>query len=288
MQIAIVTNTLAGSGKAIKLATKIQNILNDKKIACRVITEKEWDDRIYDFNQAWIVGGDGTINYFVNQYHDIKIPLCIFNGGTGNDFYALLYGKTTVEEQIALILRSSPKPIDAGICNSRYFLNGVGIGFDGAVAKGLQGVNKWGGKTSFMISILKHIFFYKEQHYSIVSAEKILEGKFMMISVANGTRYGGGFFVTPLAKPGDGLFDVNLVKSLSPFKRLKYLPVIEKGKHLELPFIDYYNTRKITIKSNRPIQSHLDGEYLESHELIIEMLPAHFNFILATTPANTC
>lgn len=279
MQIAIVTNTLAGSGKAVKLAAKIESILNNRKIVCSIITEKEWDERVYDFDQVWIVGGDGTVNYFVNQYNDIKTPLCIFNGGTGNDFYALLYGKTTVEDQVDLVLRSSPKPIDAGICNARYFLNGVGIGFDGAVAKGLQGVNKWGGKTSFMISILKHIFFYREQHYSITSAEKKVEGKFMMISVANGTRYGGGFFVAPLAKPADGLLDVNLVNPLPAFKRLKYLPVIEKGKHLGLPFIDYYNTRKITINSDLPIQSHLDGEYLESNELIIEILPAHFNFI---------
>jgi diacylglycerol kinase (ATP) len=279
MQIAIVTNTLAGSGKAVKLAAKIQTMLSNRKISAVLITEKEWDDRVYNFDQAWIVGGDGTVNYFVNRYNDIKIPLCIFNGGTGNDFYALLYGKTTVEAQIDLILRSSPKPIDAGICNGHYFLNGVGIGFDGAVAKGLQGVNKWGGKTFFMISILKHIFFYKEQYYSIVSAEKTVEGRFMMISVANGTRYGGGFFVAPLAKPGDGLLDVNLVKPLTAFKRLKYLPVIEKGKHLGLHFNDHYNTGKITIKSDQPIQAHLDGEYLESKELTIGVLPAHFNFI---------
>jgi diacylglycerol kinase family enzyme len=155
----------------------------------------------------------------------------------------------------------------------------VGIGFDGAVAKSLQGVNKWGGKTSFLISILKHIFFYKEQQYLISSAEKTIEGKYLMISIANGTRYGGGFRVSPKAKADDGLFDSVLVKPLSFFKRLKYLPVIEKGKHLGLPFIDYYNTTKITIKSDQPVQSHLDGEYLESKELNIEILPAHFNFI---------
>ena len=100
-----------------------------------------------------------------------------------------------------------------------------------------------------------------------------------MISIANGTRYGGGFYVAPLAKPDDGLFDANLVSSLSPFKRLRYLPVIEKGKHIGLPFINYFNTKKITISSNKPIQAHLDGEYLESNELIIEILPSHFNFI---------
>jgi diacylglycerol kinase (ATP) len=279
MQIAIATNTLAGNGKAVKLAAKIKQLLNEQKISSQIFTEKEWDARLYHFDQVWIAGGDGTVNYFVNQYNDIKKPLCIFNGGTGNDFYALLYGKTTVEEQVNRVLQSTPKPMDAGKCNDRYFLNGVGIGFDGAVSKSLQGVNKFGGKTSFMLYVLKHILFYKEQQYTITSAEKTVEGKFMMISIANGTRYGGGFIVAPLAKADDGLLDTILVKPLSLFKRLRYLPVIEKGKHLELPFIDYYNTQKITIKSDLPIQSHLDGEYVESSEFIVEILPAHFNFI---------
>jgi diacylglycerol kinase family enzyme len=244
MQIAIVTNTLAGNGKAVKLAGKLFGILQGKKITAQIFTEKEWDKRIYGFDQVWITGGDGTVNYFVNQFPDIKKPLCIFKGGTGNDFYALLYSKKTVEEQVEFVLQSPPKLIDAGKCNERYFLNGVGIGFEGAVAKSLQGVKKFGGKTSFLLSILKHIFFYREQWYRISSAEKTIENNFLMISIANGTRYGGGFYVAPLAKPDDGVFDTNLVSSLSPFKRLWYLPVIEKGKHLGLPFIDYYNTKK--------------------------------------------
>jgi len=46
-----------------------------------------------------------------------------------------------------------------------------------------------------------------------------------------------------------------------------------------MPFIDYYNTQKISDKSHMIMQSHLDGEYLESNQFVIEILPAHFNFI---------
>ena len=279
MKIAIATNTLAGSGKAVKLAARLHDLLAGRQIESQVFIETEWDDRMYSFDQVWITGGDGTINYFINRYNDINTPLCIFNGGTGNDFYALLYGKTTVEQQINKVLSAAPRPIDAGKCNNLYFLNGVGIGFEGAVAKSLIGKNKWGGKTFFMISILKHILFYKEREYTIRSEEKTKSGKFLMISIANGTRYGGGFYVAPLAKPDDGLLDVNLVSPLAALKRLRYLPVIEKGKHLSLPFIDYYNSKQITITSNIPIQAHVDGEYLEADELQIEILPSQFNFI---------
>ena len=279
MQIAIVTNTKAGSGKAIKLSVKIQEILISKSVQCKIFIETDWDESIYSYSQAWIVGGDGTVHYFINCFKNIKIPLCIFNGGTGNDFYSLLYGNIDLQSQISKVLTSAAKPIDAGRCNECYFLNGVGIGFEGAVAKDLIGVNKFSGKTSFLFSIIKQIFQYKEQTYIIESREFKITAKYLMLSIANGTRYGGGFYVAPKAKPYDGLVDAILVSPLTPFKRLRYLPVIEKGKHLNLLFIKFFNTQKITIKSDQIIQAHLDGEYIEDYELSIEILPSHFNFI---------
>lgn len=278
MQIAIVTNSMAGSGKAIKLSKTILELLQKKNIAAQIFTEKEWDKRLYGFSDIWICGGDGTLNYFVNQFYDIRIPLAIFKGGTGNDFYSLLYGKISLEQQVDYVLQAPPKPIDVGKCNDRYFLNGVGIGFEGAVAKSLQGVNKFGGKLFFMASILKHIFGYKEQQYTLQSGEKKIENKFLMISIANGTRYGGGFYVAPIAKPDDGLLDANLVQPLSPLKRIRYLPVIEKGKHLSLSFNEHFTTKEIMITSDNTIQTHLDGEYMEAEKLHIEIFPGQFNF----------
>lgn len=279
MKIALVTNTLAGGGKAVVLSKKIQGLLAARKIQSEIFREHEWDSRVFDADQAWIIGGDGTVNYFVNQFHDFKKPLCIFSGGTGNDFHALLYGNLTLERQLEHVLNGQPKPIDAGKCNERYFLNGVGIGFEGAVAKSLIGKRKVAGKTSFMLSILKNIFRYKEQVYSIHTGERTFENTFLMISIANGTRYAGGFYVAPLAKPDDGLLDANFVKKLSILQRLRFLPVIEKGKHLQSPFIEYFKTKKIFISSDQIIQAHLDGEYLESNELTIEVLPGQFDFI---------
>lgn len=91
------------------------------------------------FTLVWIVGGDGTLNQFVNRYPDIAIPLGIFNGGTGNDFHWLLYGETTLEAQLDAMLLARPVPIDLGTFNDRFFINGIGIGFEGEVARSLTG-----------------------------------------------------------------------------------------------------------------------------------------------------
>jgi YegS/Rv2252/BmrU family lipid kinase len=275
--IAIVCNPLAGSGRARGIGKNLQQILEDKKIPYSLFIEK-WPVSFYSFSDVWIVGGDGTLNYFINKYPDIALPLVIFNGGTGNDFHWLLYGTKTIETQIEIALHAEPRHIDAGRCNERYFINGVGIGFEGEVAKALTGKKKLSGKTSFLLTILQKIFSYRSKQYIIKSDGKNLEGKKLLIDISNGRRAGGGFHIAPVAEANDGLLDVVISNALTTLQRLRYLPVIEKGKHLGLPFIKHFTSRNITVVSDKIIQYHLDGEYFEANQLDIEIMSGKLLF----------
>jgi YegS/Rv2252/BmrU family lipid kinase len=275
--IAIVCNSIAGTGRAVTLAERIANELESRNIPHNLFQEV-WPLNFYSFTDVFIVGGDGTLNYFVNYYPNIILPLVIFNGGTGNDFHWLLFGNKTFDEQLQIALNDEPKTIDIGKCNSHFFINGVGVGFEGEVANALKGKKKRPGKSSFLITILKKIFNYRSKYYSIKYDEKQLTGKKLFIDISNGKRAGGGFYIAPEAKADDGLFDIIIAEALNPIKRLLYLPVIEKGKHLHLPFIHHFRTDKIIIESDDIIQYHLDGEYYESQKIEIEILPALLNF----------
>ncbi len=276
--IAIVCNSLAGNGRAVVLAERIIAELTTRKIQYSVFIQT-WPEVFVNFSDIWIVGGDGTVNYFINRYPEILLPLVIFNGGTGNDFHWLLYGKNTFEEQLQLVLKAEPKPIDLGRCNEKFFINGVGIGFEGEVVRSLTGKKKKAGKASFMAVVLKKIFSYRSKYYHItVNNETVVSKKYLIIDVSNGSRAGGGFHIAPEARADDGLFDVILIDALHPLKRLRWLPVIEKGKHLGLSFTHYSRTEKIIIESNQLIQSHLDGEYYSGSKLEIEILPGRLLF----------
>lgn len=100
-----------------------------------------------------------------------------------------------------------------------------------------------------------------------------------MISIANGKRYGGGFYVAPNALLNDSLLDINIVGRISPLKRIKYLPVIEKGEHLNFDFITYRQANKVIIDSSTKLHAHVDGEYLQSNYFDIEILPKRFSFL---------
>lgn len=276
--IAILCNERAGAGRATSLANKTIAELSNKQIIFSFFKET-WPPDFNEFSDVWIIGGDGTLNYFVNQYQEIKLPLVIFNGGTGNDFHWLLYGKMSFEEQLRLALSAEPKPIDLGQCNDKFFINGIGVGFEGEVVRSLTGKKKKAGKASFMAMILKKIFSYRATSYRVtVNDITIAEKKYLIIDVSNGCRAGGGFHIAPDAKADDGLFDIILIDALNSFRRLHWLPVIEKGKHLGLSFIHHSKAKKIIIESNSAIQSHLDGEYYSSDKLEITILPGKLLF----------
>jgi diacylglycerol kinase family enzyme len=275
--IAVLCNPQAGAGRAIAHADRIAAELKRMEVQ-HVLFQNYWPDGFGSFSEVWISGGDGTLNFFINKYPAIKLPLVIFKGGTGNDVHSILYGKKDFEEQLLIALHAEPKPVDAGRCNEKYFINGVGIGFEGAVAKSLTGKKKKPGKAGFMGAIMQKVFFYRSKKYRIISDECNADGYRLLVSVMNGHRAGGGFHIAPSSAINDGLLDVVMVNRLHPFFRLRWLPVIEKGEHLGLPFIKHFRTKKLVVSSEVIIQSHLDGEYYEAKRLEIEMLPSKYLF----------
>src|SRR5215203_2239322 len=276
--ISIVCNSLAGGGRAIALSKRIVSELQSRNIR-NILYSSDWPADFNSCTDVWIVGGDGTLNYFFNKYPGIRLPLVVFNGGTGNDVHAVLYKDQSFDEQLQIALTVVPKLVDAGRCNQKYFINGVGIGFEGAVAKSLTGKKKKKpGKAAFMGTVLRKVFFYNSKKYKAFSDEFSMEDQKLLISVMNGHRAGGGFHIAPSSAIDDGLLDVVMVDKLHPFQRLRWLPVIEKGKHLDLSFIKHFRTKKLIITSERQMDTHLDGEYYTAKRLEIEVLPAKYLF----------
>ena len=274
--IAIVSNPV--QEKALRMTDKIALLLSGMDIQYSIFTT-QWPQTWDGITEAWIIGGDGTLNWFINQYPSMHLPLSIFPGGTGNDFHWMLYGAKTIEQQAEQVLEGKPQLIDAGICNGKLFLNGVGIGFDGAIVKDLLCKKKRPGKTSYLLSILKHIIGYREKLCMIRTIDESISEDCFMISIANGKRYGGGFEVAPRASVTDALLDVSIIEKVSLLKRIRYLPVIEKGEHLQLPFVQYKQLASVSVSSPQALYAHIDGEFEINSRFDIEILPKHFSFV---------
>lgn len=277
-RIAIAVNSKAGNGAATKLAAEITQLLDKYKISYTVYSD-QWPDSFESFTDVWIVGGDGTLNYFINRYPVISIPLVIFCGGTGNDFAWKLYGDISLQKQVEMVLETTPRFVDAATCNGRLYINTAGLGFDGSVLQSMNAIRFFGGHLGYYLVVIKQIFSFKEELFKIKSNDQLLaEEKFLIVSVANSSRTGGGFHVSPKASVNDGFIDLVLVKPLPVFKRLFYLPKIEKGNHLHLSFVHHVIGREFTIECEKEIAAQLDGDLIQGKRFQFELLKDRFLF----------
>ncbi|MEO6328089.1 MAG: diacylglycerol kinase family protein [Ginsengibacter sp.] len=274
--IALLINPLPGK-KRIHVANEIIKALSERKISFTSFSST-WPADINMYKEAWVIGGDGTLNYFLNFYKNIQIPIAIFKAGTGNDFAWKLYGEKSIIEQLDHVLKAVPKQVDAAKCNEHIFINGVGIGFDGEVVKAIKTIRFLGRHSGYLWVVLQKIFSFKEYNYHIKFNDQFLAEKFLLVIITNSSRVGGGFMVSPTADITDGKLNMVLCKPLSVLTRLRNLPVIEKGKHLYKKYILHAEIESVEIVCDQEIFAHLDGELINRRSFNISVMPKHYLF----------
>lgn len=275
--ILLLANPMGNKKRIDKIVAEITRELSQKEILFALYTET-WPRQINAYKEIWLVGGDGTVNFFLNAYKEIEIPIVLFKGGTGNDFATKLYGTITVADQVEKVLQAEIKNVDAAECNGRNFINGVGIGFDGEVLKSMHSIRLLGGHLGYLWIVVRKIFSFKEGHFQIQIGSDNFSGKYLLVMLTNSTTTGGGFIVSPQAKIDDGKLNMVLCKPLPVLKRLKNLPIIEKGKHLEKDFILHREVKGIKIVCEKVTLAQIDGELISAKTFDIKVLPGRYLF----------
>ncbi len=271
-KVLIIYNAKSGGGKARKVLIKLKSFLDNSHIEfLEYLTKKRFDTdgifKAFDGYKPTLVvtcGGDGTAHDTVNALLPTNIPFLILPAGSGNDFATMLYGQQKTETLFPKIKNPMTRQVDLGICNGRYFLNGIGLGFDGAIARQTQ-QNKSGllpTRLKYYLAILKNILRFRSFYCLITRNEKTLRVKTFMIAVANGPYYGGGFKIAPKATIQDGLLDIVHIGEMTTIKRPFYIPKVKRGKHLHLPFVQHEQLREVKFYSvdGESIPAHADGE----------------------------
>lgn len=275
--IAILVNPLAGKGESIKFDVWLEKELEKRKI-CFKVFKNDWPENFDDFSDIWIIGGDGSINYFINKFPNCKTPLALFKTGTGNDFSWKLYGDISNEAIFEKVLISDPQPVDVGKCNNTLFINSFGIGFDGEILESMNAIRFLGGHIGYMVAVILKILIFREKHFKIQVGNDTWDDHFLLLIINNSSRAGGGFKITPNASINDGLLDLCLCKKLSIFQRLRYLPVLKSGKHSKLPFVIHRQGKSFQIQAEKEMAIQVDGELIRAKEVQVDVLPKQFNF----------
>jgi diacylglycerol kinase (ATP) len=303
MKYLVVVNPIAGRGYAEKVIPEIEAGMRKHGLDFDLVrTERPWhaaelvESAANDgYDVIVTASGDGTANEAVNGLMRARaagLNHCAFSilpVGTGNDMAYGLGMRGTLEESIATLTENHRKVIDIGFVKGgdypegRYFANGVGIGFDAAV--GFVAIKiRWArGLLAYLIAVIQTVFIYfKAPTVEIAYNDVSYSQASLMVSIMNGQRMGGGFYMAPLGNPGDGYFDLCIVSAPSRARIFGLIPYFLKGTQASQPEITTGRTNKITVKALKgTLPAHCDGETLceEGQALSMEIVPAAIEII---------
>jgi diacylglycerol kinase (ATP) len=270
----IVVNARAGKGKANKLLTKLEALLETHNQLYKVINESTFEDTTSEFRLkiaaekfggVIAIGGDGLVNLCIQEIAQRSIPLAVIAAGTGNDFARAVgsYNKS-VAEIFDFIRFKQPTQIDLGLVTGelgrRWYVQVLSSGFD-ALVNDLANKITWPrGPIKYTLATLFTLARFKPIEYEISIDDKQFKQEFMLLSVANGNTYGGGMKICPNASNSDGIFDILLVHPVSKIVLLTIFPKVFSGKHIPHPKIEIIHGKKVELSANA--SAFADGEFV--------------------------
>jgi len=288
----VIVNLLAGRGRCRRLWPTIERALRSSRLSFRhVFTEAPGaaiavaQRAANDFATVVAVGGDGTIHEVATGLMGTATRLGIIPAGTGNDFVKML-GIPPLDpvSAVAILEAGHTKAVDVGRIGERYFVNGFGVGLDGAIAWRVFRSWRWPGlaRWTYLYAAVREALFFRSSDVEITAPDWRVSDTLLMVGASNGRYHGGDFKLVPDAEIDDGLFDVYMISDMPPLRRLREIPKTRRGEHISLPEVQIKRAPWIEILSKKPLLGHLDGEPTEfpAGKLQITLLPKALTVIV--------
>jgi YegS/Rv2252/BmrU family lipid kinase len=287
-----IINPVAGNGYAKTILPKLKEQIRIHNTDAEIVftersghaTELSAEYLKKGFSNFIAVGGDGTINEVARSLVNVKdVTIGIIPAGTGNDFIQILGFHDHFEEtDWDIFFKCTTTDMDAGSCNGKIFLNGMGLGFDAQVAAENYtepGKVKPGGKHKYIWHIVKTLLFFREKRMIVVTGDKRNDTDCFINTIANGRRFAGDFFLTPKAIANDGMLDVCMIKKLNLLQRFAILLKVPKGDHINDKKVNYSQVPEITLEFTQEVPFHVDGELFFACKFDVRVIPLALNII---------
>ena len=216
-------------------------------------------------DEVVLVGGDGTLNYFVNAVNGIEIKnnIYLLGCGTGNDFLTDIGKQAGEEVQVNKYLMNLPTVRVNGM--EKLFINNMGFGIDGYCCEVADQIKEKTPEKKINYSgiAIKGLLF----HFKPCHAEITVDGvkhEFENVWIAptmKGKYYGGGMDMAPEQDRFSGKLTVVVYHCKSKIKALMAFPSIFKGEHVaKTDIVQMFTGNEISVRFSRPCAAQIDGE----------------------------
>ena len=232
---------------------------------------KAYLSNLAEDDEVYLVGGDGTINHFINDVYglDVKQNVFVYAGGTGNDFINDI--KDAVKDELLLFNPYFKDLPTVFVNDTEYkFINGVGFGLDGMCcqvaddkkAKGKTKINY----TSIAIKLLLIDYKPKTATVTVDGVSKTYDHVWILPSM-KGRYYGGGMKIAPDQNrlSPDGKVTAVVFRNKGRLKVLMNFSKVFTGEHVKLTdMIEILTGNEITVEYDSPTALQIDGETIRN------------------------
>jgi diacylglycerol kinase (ATP) len=295
-EIMVIANPVAGHGNGAKVLPALRHYLTEGGLDFDLVCTTRPLEAIELAKQAAAdgyrttvaAGGDGTVHEVLNGLraatddNQVAGTLGIIPIGSGNDIAHMVGIPENLLGACRCLAEGQNRVIDMGRLDDRYFANNIGMGFDAMVSIVSRRIRYLHGFPMYFLAVLQTVFiYYKAPTVSITHDDQTTTQPILMATIGNGTRHGGGFFVTPLAEVDDGWLDLCIAREVSRPRIFALIPHFMRGTHVDKPPVTMLRCKRAVVTCDSGLAVHVDGEiYAEAaRRLEIEILPRQLRVV---------
>lgn len=286
--IQVLVNPAAGGGRAHRTAGPVRDLLAGAGRPAQVVISRgpghlaEAAAEAARAGDPLVValGGDGTLSEVAAgllEEGSGRTALAPVPVGTGNDFVKTAgIPRDWRAACRRIVTAGAARKIDAGRVNGRWFINGVGIGLDAAVAVGADRYKDRAGVLGYLAGFAGTLW-----RGPVCPPGQLrwdggeAAGRLSLVTVCNGRYVGGLFHIAPDARLDDGRLSLVWADAVSRSQVLRYAPRVIRGTHLALPIAHSAEVTRVDIEVDAPLPVQADGEIVSTgaRRLSVEIVP---------------
>lgn len=267
-------NPKSQNGKVEELVNEIIKECDQEYAKINVLENIDYDGLLLQLSskdEVNILGGDGTLNHFINNIKDVDLPCNVYfyAFGTGNDFFRDIE-KTPNNDRVLINDYIKNLPIVTVNGKDYRFINGVGFGIDGYCCEEGDRQREKGKKSINYTSIaIKGLLFKFKTPSAKVTVDGVTKEykKVWLVPTMKGRFYGGGMNVAPSQDRHSANNEVSVVvlHSSCKIKTLMIFPSIFKGELVNKPkYCEIIKGNNIEVEFSRPTALQIDGETIKN------------------------
>jgi diacylglycerol kinase family enzyme len=212
------------------------------------------------------VGGDGTLHEVVNGVLDAggdagSVSVGYVGEGTGGDFRRSLGLEHSLEAYVDAIASDRTRRLDVGKLRyragdgqvkTRWFINVLSAGMGGLVDRYVSRTTRvLGSRAAYAWASARALVACRRARLRCESSlggdTSVRTLDTILLAICNGSYFGSGMHVAPMAQADDGRFEVISMDAPTKLAFLAYSRRIYDGKHLTAPGVRHFACSRIAI-----------------------------------------